>query len=242
MISVLIPVYEVPLPWFTEALASVDREVDAFIAAHPTLDSPEVVVVCDGSDQADLLEHLEGISRAGGRTRVVHCPDNLGVAGALNTGLEECRHELVARFDADDVMLPGRLSAQYAKMGRDPEVDCLSTGLNYLVETPQGWGVNPQVVSHPEVVTREVAKGSLWFMNHPTVMYRKSSVMRCGAYDASLRGFSEDYELWVRMLLNGMNLRNLKESYHLLRISQASATRSFNERNHAFLLQTQARL
>jgi hypothetical protein len=73
-------------------------------------------------------------------------------------------------------------------------------------------------------------------------MYRKSSVMRCGAYDASLRGFSEDYELWVRMLLNGMNLRNLKESYHLLRISQASATRSFNERNHAFLLQTQARL
>lgn len=242
MISVLIPVYEVPLPWFTDALASVDRELDAFTAAHPSLDSPETVIVCDGSEQQDLLDMLEGISRRGGRTRVVHCPENLGVAGALNAGLSECRHELVARFDADDVMLPGRLEAQYTKMGRDPEVDCLSTGLNYLVETPGGWGVNPHAVVHPEVVTREVARGSLWFMNHPTVMYRRSSVMRCGAYDASLRGFSEDYELWVRMLLNGMALRNLQQSYHLLRISQASATRSFNERNHAFLLQTQSRL
>lgn len=69
-----------PLPWFTEAPESVGREVRDFVSSHPTLDHPEVVIVCDGSEQQDLLDTLEGLSRSGGdRIRVVHCPDNLGV-------------------------------------------------------------------------------------------------------------------------------------------------------------------
>ncbi len=241
MISVLIPVYEVPVPWFVQALDSVNEEVVRFQERHPTLSGCEVVIVCDGSEQTDLLELLSA-RQANGRERVVHLPENVGVAGALNVGLEECRNELVARFDADDVMLPGRLSAQYERMTRDEEVDCLSTGLNYMVETKDGWAVTPEEVLHPEVVTRAVAAESLWFMNHPTVMYRRSSVMRAGGYDRSLKGFSEDYDLWVRMLLKGMRLRNLRRSYHLLRISNASATKSFNQANYDFLLKTQAKL
>lgn len=242
------PVYEVPVLWFREALASVDAELERFEAAHPTGDPCEIVIVDDGSEQEDLQEELTDLgveTPRGIAVRVIHLPKNLGVAGALNAGLQECQNPLVARFDSDDIMLSGRLGAQYAVMSRDHEVSCLSTGLNYLREAPgseQGWVRDPNVVAHPERITREIAKSSFWFMNHPTVMMRKEHVLRAGGYDSSLRGYSEDYELWIRMLLKGMALRNLQTSYHLLRLSNASATKSFNPANWEFLQRTQARL
>lgn len=144
MISVLIPVYRVPLDWFREALASVDQELDRFQADHPTLPGPELLIVVDGSDQADLLGFLEEYRARNARTSVVFNPTNTGVAGALDVGLKACEHDLVARFDADDVMLPGRLEAQYREMERDYRLSVLGTGLNYMHFHGDRWVVDPR--------------------------------------------------------------------------------------------------
>lgn len=244
MLSVLIPVYRVPLPWFQEALASVDQALDFLEAQRPAGDAggrPEVLLVVDGSDQQDLLAFLAHRARDP-RTRVVHCRENLGVAGALNVGLNECRYELVARFDADDIMIQQRLAAQYAAMQADPKLDCLGTNANLYWLAPDGWAVDPTNTDFPAVVTREVALARLNFMHHPTVMYRKSSVVRAGGYDASLKGYSEDHDLWVRMLLCGMSLRNLRQIFHLHRVHPGSASSLFNPANDEFLLRSTARL
>ena len=203
---------------------------------------PEVVFIFDGSDQQDLLEFLSR-RQSDPRTRIVYCPQNLGVAGALNVGLQECRNDLVARFDADDIMMRGRLVAQYAMMNSDPQLDCLGTNVNFLVFEPDGfWRINPESTSLPEVVTREVAKSLLGFIHHPTVMYRKSSVLRAGGYDGSLKGLPEDYDLWIRMLLRDMRLRNLSKSYHLQRESPGSASNTFNADYLEFVRKAFARL
>ena len=44
--------------------------------------------------------------------RIVRLPDNVGLAGALTAGLRACRHEIVARADADDVSFPHRFAVQ----------------------------------------------------------------------------------------------------------------------------------
>lgn len=63
-----------------------------------------------------------------------------------------------------------------------------------------------------------------------------------GMYDASLRGYSEDFELWIRLLRSGYRLCNLPASYYLLRIRAGSASQGFNVDNDAFLRTTQATL
>ena len=41
---------------------------------------------------------------------------------------------------------------------------------------------------------------SHWFINHPTVCYRKSAIIAAGNYDESLKQMCEDFELELRML------------------------------------------
>lgn len=52
---------------------------------------------------------------------------NPGVAVALNHGLSYCQSDLVARMDADDIAIPGRLQAQVAALRYRPEVDVVGT-------------------------------------------------------------------------------------------------------------------
>ncbi len=55
-------------------------------------------------------------------------------------------------------------------------------------------------------------------VNHPTVIYRKKSVMAVGGY--LTKYFPEDYFLWIRMLMNGAKFYNLQESLVYFRYSQ----------------------
>ena len=50
-----------------------------------------------------------------------------GVASALNTGLQFCSHDIVARMDADDVSCPGRLLSQVHALGKRPELSVIGT-------------------------------------------------------------------------------------------------------------------
>jgi len=234
-VSFLIPVYRVNVDWFKQAMKSVQAEMISI-----NEQSVETIIVNDGSDQEDLLEYLDSIESE--QIKVIHSPANVGVAGALNLGIGSCSNRLIARMDADDIILPGRLRKQIHYMDTNPEVAALSTGLNYLMFHEGQWGVAEPPVIHPPRVTIDLAKRSLWFMNHPTVMFRKSKLIEAGMYDDSLKGFSEDYELWIRMLRLGMRLDNLQESTLLLRLNPSSATKSFNQANHDFLLKTQASL
>ncbi|MBL8311454.1 MAG: glycosyltransferase [Burkholderiales bacterium] len=241
MISVLVPVYHVPLAWFSQCLASIEADLARLEAEHPGDTGAEVVLVNDGCSQTDLLAYLHALEGQS-RYRVIHAESNLGVPGALNLGLDACQHELVARVDADDITLPGRFVAQWQAMQASPEIDVLGTALNYYRQQPNGaWAVG-ETIRHPPLITREIALRSRWFMNHGTVMYRRSVIQAAGGYDATLRGKSEDFELWVRLLRNGRCLRNLPMSCYLVRLRAGSVSQQFTADNEALLRATQATL
>lgn len=241
MISVLVPVYRLPLEWFNQCLASIEYDLNLLEAAHPQQPQAEIVIVVDGSDQADILNYLQGRSKQP-RFRIVYSPVNIGIPAALNLGIEACRHDLIARVDSDDITLPGRFLAQWELMQATPSIDVLGTALNYYMQQPNGAWAARHLVRHPEEINREVGLRRPWFMNQGTVMYRKSMLQAAGMYDARLRGYSEDYELWIRLLRLGRKLRNLPTSYYLLRIRAGSATQEFGAANEAFMRATQATL
>lgn len=237
MVSVLIPVFQVPVLWFKDAINSTLNELRTLNSK-----SSEIVISVDGTDQEDLIEYLKELESDDLTFSFVWNDTNLGVAGALNAGLEICRNDRVARMDADDIMLPGRLKAQMLYMNQNPQTAVVGTGLNYMYENAGQWYVSPDVASHPEIITRELAKTSAWFMNHPTVMMSKRQIVSCGMYDDQLKGMSEDFELWMRLIRHNKNLRNLPQSYHYLRINPKSASRNFNSENSQMIQTLQAKL
>lgn len=181
LVSVIIPVCGVD--FFEEALDSILEQ---------TYQNIEVIVV-DGSDDDSVKELLR---RRGHDDRIKYFyREKNGIADALNYGLEQAMGDYVARMDADDISLPNRIEEQIAYLRVNEDVDVV--GADYRVIDKNG----KQLDERRLVENNEEIQVKLIFENpicHPTVMFRKNVLNAGWRYS---KAFTEDYELWTRMII-----------------------------------------
>lgn len=156
----------------------------------------EVIVVDDGS--------TDGTSAAVGRlldsrVRVIDSPGR-GIVAALNRGLDEAAGALIARMDADDVMMPGRLTAQADFLARHPGV--VACGTDYELFGDQTGRV--RTPRTPAQCRARLLFGSP--MSHPTVLIRSSAL--AGLRYRADYGGAEDFKLFAELAAVG-DLANL---------------------------------
>ena len=80
------------------------------------------------------------------RLEVLSLPENAGVAGALNAGLQQITTPYIARIDADDIALPTRLEHQVGFLEANPGIDVCSSWMEIFYEQP---GRAPHVLAKP---------------------------------------------------------------------------------------------
>jgi glycosyltransferase involved in cell wall biosynthesis len=140
--------------------------------------------------------------------------------------LVECANtEFIARMDADDVCLPDRFEKQVRFMDAHPHVDLV--GMDVELIDPKGaklgqqWRYN---ATHDDIVTGMMLNCPF---AHPTIFFRKSSVLGVGNYQ--LPKPMEDYDLYLRMS-SKCKLSNIK-SFGLQYRTQntASVTGTFSQ-------------
>ncbi|MBX9625704.1 MAG: glycosyltransferase [Gemmataceae bacterium] len=184
-VSVLMPVYNAG-PYLAEAVESVLGQ---------TFGDLELVAIDDGSTDGSGAV-LDRFAAADPRVRVVHQP-NGGLVAALTHGYSLCRAPLVARMDADDVSLPGRLAAQVAHLEAHP--DCVLVGTQIVLIDPDGRELRRTAfpTDHPAADRHQLfGWGSV--IAHPTAVYRRSAYDAAGGYTADTYP-AEDFDLWLRM-------------------------------------------
>jgi glycosyltransferase involved in cell wall biosynthesis len=199
--SVLISIYYKEKPeYFDRAMKSIwDEQI-----VKPN----EIVLVQDGKLTDELINivsiwknKLEDIMK------IVPLENNVGLGDALNLGLKECTYELVARMDTDDISLANRFEEQI-KIFQQNNVDLCGSWIDEF-ESDENEIISSRKV--PEF-NSDIIKFSKMRnpINHPSVMFKKSSVINAGNYK---KMFSfEDYYLWIRMLMNNSNLYNIQKS------------------------------
>lgn len=195
--SVLMSVYRKEKPeYLQEAVESVVQQ---------TLMPNEIVLVEDGPLTDELYETIHKLSQRFDVIRTVPLPENMQLGRALAEGIRNCRYELVARMDTDDVAVGNRFELQYAYMREHPEVAVLG---GYIEEFDEKVPDYHQIKYMP-CMQGEVQKYAKYRnpVNHMTVMYRKQAVIDAGNYIHF--PFLEDYELWNRMLKRGCVFANL---------------------------------
>jgi hypothetical protein len=212
-LSLLLPVWAGDRAGFlTEAFRStVDEQV-----RRPD----QVVVVRDGPVGAALAACLdELVATSPVPVDVVALARNVGLGPALDAGLEACRHDVVARMDADDVSLPQRFAVQLPVM--ESGVDLLGAGLLEIGEhTGDVVGVRTPPTAPAEIRSR--ARFADPF-HHPTVLYRREVVRAVGGYtDFALM---EDYLLWAKMILAGARVANVAEPLVKYRVGAGAYAR-----------------
>src|SRR5262245_24089907 len=88
----------------------------------------EILVVLNGAE-AGTGRWTQELAKEDDRFRVLELPES-NLSAALNAGLAEAEHDLVARMDADDTCAPDRLRRQAGYMREHPAVAALGTAFD----------------------------------------------------------------------------------------------------------------
>ena len=179
---------------------------------NQTVSTNNFVLVCDGVLTPPLENVIKNFKRRYGSILcIVRMPKNLGLPIALNIGLANCLYEVVARMDSDDIAHPARMERQLAEMDG---IDILGSSVIEFATTLNDLKTQRKTpLNRCEII--EFAKRRNPF-NHPSVMYRKSKVLEAGGYEQF--SLCEDYQLWVKMIMAGCNVKNLKEPLLYMRV------------------------
>jgi hypothetical protein len=222
--SVLMPL----APWEDPAVLHVAlRSIcDQSLAAQ------RVVISCDGEPSEALGAVLRESELP---IRKIVGPGGEGVGPVLARGLRICESELVMRADADDISFPDRAREQVAVMQQRSELAVISSPIVEFVK--ENHLLRQRAVPHG---VGAVSRFLAWRnpINHPAVMFRKSSVLAAGSY-MDCPGF-EDYHLWLRLHARGELLDNLSQPLVAVRIGDAHLARrrglAYLNREASFLL------
>lgn len=196
-LSLLMSVYQGDTP---EQLSAALRSV-----ALNSVVPDDIVIVIDGPISSALHSVLLQWSAAL-HLRLFPLAKNGGLGEALSYGLQHCKHDWVARFDADDLCLPHRFEAQLRFIRENPGIHAFSSPVLEFSSHLSLRNLRLRSVPVGEQQLREYAIRRNPF-NHMSVVFYRPAVQAVGGYK-SLPLF-EDYGLWVRILLNGSRLNNM---------------------------------
>lgn len=206
--SILMSLYIKERPEFLrESLESVFSQ---------TLMPDEVVMVLDGPITEELKEVVNEYSGKYPQLKIVALSKNQGLGNALNEGLKHCSNELVARMDTDDVCFPNRFEKQIRYMVDHPQTDICGSWVDEFENSTEEVISTRQVPENNTDIASFI-KGRNPF-NHPSVMFRKSAVLKAGGYKHF--HLLEDWYLWARMFASGANMHNIQQSLLYFRTSK----------------------
>lgn len=153
----------------------------------------ELLLVADGIDSSEIAKTFSNLIKDS-RFCIVQ-NNGRGLVAALNTGLSKAKYDLVARMDADDIMLENRLALQIDAFISRPNLVLLGGNIELINEN----GEVVRVVEYPngnKTLKSMLRKGC--FFAHPTVMFKKNVVLEAGGYDYGF-AHAEDFALWVKL-------------------------------------------
>lgn len=223
MFSVLLSVYTKEKPEFlNQAFASIwDQQ---------TLKPDQIVLVKDGLLNQELDAEIAcWKEKLGDVLTLIVLPENVGLGAALNIGLKECKHDLVARMDTDDVSLPQRFEQQIQFMQSNPHIAASSAMLEEWDQTLTQYISTRNLPTDPKAVAQFAIRRSP--LSHPLTIFRKNIVESVGGYPP-LRN-AQDYALWSLLLSQGHELANLPDTLLHMR----SGTEMLSRRGYSYFKQ-----
>lgn len=205
MVTVLLPTYNAE-KYIAQCIKSI---------LHQTYRDFELLIIDSASDDntVKIIKSFED-------PRInLHQIERCPLGRSLNYGLKNAKFDLIARMDADDLMVPERLEVQLAYLKEHPEVDVLSCNSAYFM--------NDRIIfllKLPE--SDENIKRSFMLhnvINHPGAVFKRSLIISSGGFSEEFI-ICQDYEIWLR-LRNKAKFHNLQEFLIFMQYNPVSLSR-----------------
>lgn len=212
--SVLMSIYKGENPYyFKESIESM---------VNQTLKPDEIIIVKDGLLTDSLETVIESYEQQyPSLFTIVPLEKNVGLGLALNKGLKVARNELIARMDTDDISVKHRCELQVKEFNEDAKLCILGSSISEFSDNPDEITASRVVPTNHEDILKFSRRRNPF--NHPSVMYKRSSVLDNGGYNDYRR--NQDLDLFVRMLNKGCKSKNINEPLLLFRANEDNLKR-----------------
>ncbi|WP_293659620.1 glycosyltransferase [uncultured Phascolarctobacterium sp.] len=198
--SVLMSVY------YKEKPEYLKLALDSII--NQTLPVTEIVLIKDGPLTAELDKVVEQYAMEYiGLFRIFALEQNVGLGKALYYGVQQCKYDLIARMDTDDISLPNRFEMQVKEFIKNKELTLCGGQIAEFENDPEKITGYRQVPLTQTEIFKFAKKRNPF--NHMTVMFKKQAVLNVGNYQDM--PYFEDYWLWVRILQKGYAVKNIEQ-------------------------------
>lgn len=185
-----------------------------------TVPPAELILVVDGPIpemlEAVIEKYRFSLEAHAIQFKVIYLPHNMGHGEARRRGIESCSYDYVALMDADDLSVNDRFERQLCFLAQHPSISIVGGVISEFVTTPDssvGKRIVPEFDSEIKAYMRKRCP-----MNQVTVMFKRTDVSVAGGY---LDWYcDEDYYLWIRMALLGMEFANLPDTLVNVRVGE----------------------
>ena len=222
--SVLMTVYKKDNPDF------FGLAIDSMI--NQTYKPDEIIIVKDGQITEELQKIIDDRVSYGIYINQIQLEKNLGLGLALNEGIKNCRNELIARMDADDYSMPNRCELQIEEFRKNPKLSIIGCPADEFINKIDNIvGCRNVPIDNQDIYKFARRRDPF---NHPTVMYKKSEVQKAGYYSDYRK--NQDTDLWIKMLSNGVECKNLEEHVFRFRFDENTYKKRKNWLNTKILI------
>lgn len=172
-----------------------------------TLVPDEIVLIADGPIPQTLRAVVEKTQEKFPNLHPYYQEKNAGLGAALRIAVDKAQYEYIARMDSDDISLPHRFEKQMQCFNEDDDLSIVGGMITEFVDTPENV-VGKRILPLDDTSIKKFMQ-SRCGVNHVTVIFKKSELLRAGNYRPDFR--QEDYFLWARMIEAGCKFRNIPD-------------------------------
>lgn len=192
------------------------REAIESIYFSQTVKPNEIILVEDGKLTNELYDTIKDLKKKIEILKTIPLEKNVGLGNALKIGVENCKYEIIARMDTDDISSPERFEKQIKYLKENKDVDALGS---YMTEF--SGDINNVICIKDAPDDKVDMKKYIKYrspLNHPSVVFKKSKVLEAGNYKEI--HLNEDVYLWARMLCKNFKLKNIAEPLVYFRVDE----------------------
>lgn len=174
-----------------------------------------VYIIVDGKIDENLNNILIKYQH---EINLIYRDANLGLAQRLNelidiTIKDPCI-EYIARMDADDICRLDRIEKQISYLNQHAEVSVLGSDMIEIDHQGKHIFHKKMLTSHDDIVSSVIRRCPV---NHPSVIIRADVFRRGFRYNSNLRN-TQDFYLWVDLIVAGFKFANINEPLLYFRI------------------------
>lgn len=200
----------------------IERTIKSVI--KQTFTDWEYIIVDDCSND-NTRELISNYVKKDNRIKLIKTETNSGgPAIPKNVAMKKVTGEYVAFLDHDDEWLPEKLEKQIKifENSKDKKLGLVSCGANLLNNKGKCFSIYtpPKKILFPEILIRNP------IYSNSSVLIKKEVIDITGPRDENMK-YSEDWEMWIRILKNDYNFESINKplfNYYFHDLSASKAT------------------